>query len=372
MKYIIIIALSLFIFACKNKKATSASNVQTTRAIEKKDAGNPDDIQLNELQVQLGNILVDTIRNSTVGNQLILTAILNADQTKINAVSSRVMGRIEHLYFKNIGDHVNKGDKLYDIYSEELNNAKQEYVLNLQQRKLIDNPLIDFATLLQSAKNKLTLWGLSENQIGDLANKKESPLTTFYSPLSGYISTLDINEGEYSMEGGTIMRVTDLSTLWAEAQIYSSQLSQINSNATATLQFPNLPGKLSYGKVEFVNPEINSQTRITLLRVYVANNDNLLKPGMSAYVTIKDKKINALTLPSDAVIRSATGATVWIQTSERRYASRMIEIGFEDGNRVQITSGLKDGDIVVTSGAYLLNSEFKFKKGTNPMEGMKM
>ena len=121
-----------------------------------------------------------------------------------------------------------------------------------------------------------------------------------------------------------------------------------------------------------MNPEINPQTRINLLRVNVPNPGNLLKPGMPAYVTIKGKQVNTLTLPSDAVLRTGTGVSVWVQTGTRSFKSRMVEIGMEDGDRVQIKSGLQSGDIVVISGAYLLNSEFIFKKGANPMEGMKM
>ncbi len=330
-------------------------------------------VQLTEQQIQLGNILTDTIRSGMLGEQTVLTAILNIDQSKINAVSARVMGRIEQLYFKNLGDYVRKGDKLFDLYSEELNSAKQEYILALEKQKVLDNSIIDFTVLVQSAKNKLLLWGLTEAQIQALAVKKiASPLTTFYSPVSGYITTLDINEGEYTMEGGTIVRITDLSTLWAEAQVYSSQLSQIDNNAVATVQFPDLPGKKINGKIEFMNPEINPQSRINLLRINVANPGNVLKPGMPAYVTIKGKQQNTLTLSSDAVLRSGTGASVWVQTSPGSFKNIMVEIGMEEGDKVQIKSGLKFGDIVVISGAYLLNSEYIFKKGANPMEGMKM
>ena len=330
-------------------------------------------VQLTEQQIQLGNILTDTIRSGMLGEQTVLTAILNIDQSKINAVSARVMGRIEQLYFKNLGDYVRKGDKLFDLYSEELNSAKQEYILALEKQKVLDNSIIDFTVLVQSAKNKLLLWGLAEAQIQALTVKKiASPLTTFYSPVSGYITTLDINEGEYTMEGGTIVRITDLSTLWAEAQVYSSQLSQIDNNAVATVQFPDLPGKKINGKIEFMNPEINPQSRINLLRINVANPGNVLKPGMPAYVTIKGKQQNTLTLSSDAVLRSGTGASVWVQTSPGSFKNIMVEIGMEEGDKVQIKSGLKFGDIVVISGAYLLNSEYIFKKGANPMEGMKM
>ncbi len=343
--------------------------IEANKAVSK----DPNEVQLSEQQIQLGNISTDTIRSGMIGDQMVLTATLNADQRKINAVSARVMGRIERLYFKNLGDYVSKGDKLFDIYSEELNNAKQEYILAMEKQKTLDNTIVDLTALLQSAKNKLLLWGLSETQIQEIAIKKTTtPLTTFYSPVSGYITTLDIREGEYAMEGGTIVRIADLSTLWAEAQVYTSQLSQIDYNAVASVQFPDLPGKQTIGKIEFMNPEINPQTRITLLRVNVANSGKLLKPGMPAYVIIKGKQVNTLTLPSDAVLRTGTGASVWVQTSNRTYKSRMVVIGMEDGERVEIKSGLQSGDIVVISGAYLLNSEFIFKKGANPMEGMKM
>lgn len=333
----------------------------------------PNEVQLSDQQIQLGNISTDTIRSGVIGDQMVLTATLNADQRNINAVSARVMGRIERLYFKNLGDYVSKGDKLFDIYSEELNNAKQEYILALEKQKTLDNPLIDFTALLQSAKNKLLLWGLSETQIQEIAVRKATTaLTTFYSPVAGYVTTLDIREGEYAMEGGTIVRIADLSTLWAEAQVYTSQLSQIDNNAVASVQFPDLPGKQTSGKIEFMNPEINPQTRITLLRVNVANPGKFLKPGMPAYVTIRGKQVNTLTLPSDAVLRTGTGASVWVQTGNHTFKSRMVEIGMEDGERVEIKSGLQSGDIVVITGAYLLNSEFIFKKGANPMEGMKM
>jgi len=330
-------------------------------------------VQLSEQQIELGNILTDTIQNGMIGDNMVLTATLNADQRKIHAVSARLTGRIEQLYFKNIGDYVRKGDKLFDIYSEELNSSKQEYILALEKQKILGNSIVDFTVLVQSAKNKLLLWGLSEAQIAQIRLKKvTTPLTTFYSPEAGYITSLDISEGEYTMEGATVVRLADLSTLWAEAQVYTSQLSQIDNNSMASVQFPDLPGKKTNGRIEFMNPEVNPNSRILLLRVSVANLSNLLKPGMPAYVTIKGKEVNTLTLPTNAVLRTASGASVWVQSDNRTFKSKMVEIGMEDGDRVEIKSGLQAGDIVVVSGAYLLYSEFIFKKGANPMEGMKM
>ena len=330
-------------------------------------------IKLSDQQVQLGNIHTDTINSGMLGDKIVLTATLNIDQLKTTSISARVMGRIEKLYFKNMGDYVKKGDRLFDLYSEELNNAKQELILALEQKNTLDNSIIDFNQLIQSAKYKLLLWGLSEAQIQELVTtKKTIPVTTFNSTTSGYITMLELKEGDYTMEGSTVMRLADLSTVWAEAQVYSSQLSQIDRSGIAEVQIPDMPGRKINGKIEFVNPEINPDTRINLVRVSIPNPGNQLKPGMSAYVFLKSRQHSMLSLPIDAVLRDGKGATVWIQTGKNTYESRMVVAGMETGDRIEIKSGLKAGDIIVTSGAYLINSEYIFKNGANPMAAMKM
>jgi membrane fusion protein, copper/silver efflux system len=342
-------------------------------AVKKSNHQNSTEIELSAQQVQLGNIQVDTLGKSTIGNQSVLNATLNFDQQKTDAVSSRIAGRIDKLYYKNIGEFVPWGAKLFEIYSEELNNAKQEYLLTLEKQKTLGNTVINFDQLAEGGKNKLLLWGMNAQQITELEkSKKSSPLTPFYSHVSGYITSLDIREGDNVMEGGVVLRLADLSTLWAEAQVYSSQLSAIDREGQAIVQFPDIPGKEEKGKIEFLNPEINPDTRINLIRVSIPNQKHQLKPGMSAYVTIKNREYNTLSLPADAVIRDSRGASVWIQTGKNKFQYKMVELGIEGNDRVEIKSGLKAGDIVVVSGAYLLNSEYIFKTGSNPMEGMKM
>jgi len=399
MMFITVIALMMVVGSCKNGKPHehAKANVDsyytcsmhpqvmqpgpgkcpicgmTLIKVEKTIAPKADEIQLSDQQIQLGNISVDTIRSGSLGDQVVLTATINFNQAKSTAISSRIMGRIERLYFKNIGDYVRKGDKVFDIYSEDLNNAKQEYILALERQKTLDNTIIDFAQLIESAKNKLRLWGLSEAQISELATiNKATPTTTFYSSGSGYVTTLDIREGDYVMEGGMIMHLADLSTLWVEAQVYTSELFKIDRNGMATVQIPDMPGKEISGKIEFVNPEISPDTRINLIRVSIPNIGNRLKPGMPAYVLIKSRQRNALTLPIDAVIRDANGATVWVKTGKNTFKSKMVTVGLESDDRIEITGGLNADDVVVISGAYLINSEYIFKKGANPMAGHDM
>lgn len=388
--------LLLIFSACKGKKKIAAQNpdvfytcsmhpqVMQERpgncpicgmkliSVEKKKGTNADAIMLSDQQIQLGNIQVDTIGKGNIGNETTLTATLNIDETKTETVSARVSGRIDKLYFKSEGDYIRKGQKLYDLYSEELNNAKQEYLLALEKRETLDNSIIDFRQLVQAAKNKLLLWGMSESQINELTTiKKTSILTPFYSTASGYITRLESHEGDYVTEGGTIVRLTNLSSLWVEAQVYTSQLSEIDRNGTATVQLPDI-GKEVTGQIQFVNPEINPNIRINLIRITVPNQDNQLRPGMPAYVVLKNLRHNSLTLPVGSVIRSEKMNMVWIQIDKNTFKSIMVKTGLESDDRIEIKSGLKEGDAVVTTGAYLLNSEYIFKKGANPMEGMKM
>ena len=330
-------------------------------------------VMLSDQQVQLGNIRVDTLRSGTIGSNIIFTGTLAIDQTKTTSVSARVMGRIDRLYFKNIGDPVGKGDPLFDLYSEELNTAKQDYRLALQKRKELTNATIDFNQIVESARRKLLLWGMSEGQIAALERSRDVSLqTTFYSPASGYITSLDALEGQYVMDGGTIMKLADLSTLWVEAQAYASQMGNVRQGTAVSVEFPETPGQVYQGTVEFINPEINPDTRLSLFRVSVPNQQGRLRPGMPAYVTLKGRQTTALTLPVDAVIRDGRSNTVWIQTGKNTYENRMVTLGTESEGFVEIREGLKAGDVVVVSGAYLLNSEYIFKNGADPMAGHDM
>lgn len=390
---IAICSVLLFMAACKNKKpaANAGNDVYYTCsmhpqimqdkpgtcpichmdliAVNKSSQPN-DEIMLSDEQIQLGNIQTDTLGHSVLGDKVVLTATLNFDEMKVNTVSTRITGRIDRLYFRNTGDYVKKGDHLLDLYSEELNIAKQEYVAALERQQALDNSIIDFKQLMQSAKNKLLLWGVTEAQIAELARtKKVSPLTAVYSSVSGYITELPVKEGQYVMEGGTIVRVADLSTLWAEAQVYASQLASVDYKGMATVQLPDMPGKEITGKVSFANPEISADTRISLIRIAIPNSGNQLKPGMPAYVVLKSTPANSMTLPIDAVLRDGRMATVWIRTGKNTFKNRMVEPGLESSDRIEIRSGLQNGDVVVISGAYLLNSEYIFKKGSDPMAG---
>jgi Cu(I)/Ag(I) efflux system membrane fusion protein len=393
MKKIFIIAwLTLWGMSCENKKDEKVDDVFYTCSmdpqvvadkpgkcpicgmpltpVKKSAVENTDDIELSDQQVQLGNIMVDTIRKRNIDNVVEFSGTLNLDASKVVSVNARLMGRIERLYVKTTGDYVKKGAPLYELYSEELNSAKQEYVSALQRRHLFtDQTLVDFDNLVERARTKLRLWGMTEAQILSLEKSKQASLTTtYYSTESGYVISLGVIEGGYVMEGGPIVQLADLSTLWAETQVYTTQLAQVPRGSNATVHLPGTDKKVK-GRIEFANPEVSIETRVNLLRVVVPNPGNQLKPGMSVLVSVQTANRNSLTLPTDAIIRNANGAIVWTQTGKNRFKGKMVTTGLESGGRTEILSGLKEGDMVVIRGTYALNSEFIFKRGSDPMSG---
>lgn len=389
MKNLLIIFIALFVISCKGKvkQKSVAANVKYTcsmhpQILEEEFGKCPichmdlipvtnnqqqnGEMILTDQQIKLGNIQVDTIGNGSLGNDLLLNATLSLDQSKTKAMSAKVAGRIEKLYFKNLNDYVPKGAKLYDLYSEELNNAKQEYVAALEKKATLGNSIIDFKSLVESAETKLLLWGLTESQIKNLPKTKgPNTSTSFYSTESGYITTAEVSEGEYVTAGGTVVELANLNTLWADIQIYTSQMSTIDRNAEVTITFPDLPEKSIRTKINFQYPEIGSNTKLNLLRANIPNTDQTLKPGMTAHVLIKNSQATALLLPTNAILREHDRPKVWLRTSGGHFISRAIELGSESNGFVEIKSGLTKGDVVVSSGAYLLNSEQVFKQGTN-------
>ncbi len=393
MNKILLILISIILLAsCSGKKVAKDSDVFYTcsmdpqvvsdkpgncpicgmplTAVKKSSVANTDDIELSDQQIQLGNIRTDTIAKSNIGNTIELTGTLNINAAQTASVNARVMGRIERLYVKTTGNYIAKGAPVYEIYSEELNNAKQEYISALQRRSLFDEQsVIDFDQLIKSARNKLRLWGMTESQVKELETQKQAPLTTtYYSTESGYVTSVNVTEGGYVMEGGIVLQLANLSTLWAEAQVYTSQMYRIPRGALAKVEVPGVAEPIR-GNIEFANPEVPVETRINLLRIVVPNSGNKLRPGMSAIVKVQTASRNSLTLPTDAIIREANAAIVWVQTGKNRFKSRMVATGMESDGLTEIQTGLNAGDIVVVSGTYLLHSEYKFKRGSDPMAG---
>lgn len=341
--------------------------------VKKNQVQNENELQLSDQQIQLGNITTDSLKEHLLGEDILLTGTINTNQNTLASISSRVMGRIEKLYFKTTGDIISKGQPLYEIYSEDLNMIIREMFLATEKKKSLKSIEIDYDKILQSARNKLLLYGLTEEQIKQMENEKVQPYTVkILSKINGVVYSVDTKEGNYIMEGGDVFHLADFSTVWVEAQVYSDYISEIKNGMEAKVKLPAFSEKEFSGQLSFVNPELNPSSKINIIRVEIPNPNLDIKPGMQAYVSLLLKQKSTLSLPTDAVIKDGKGSTVWLQTGHNKFKSVMVHTGLEANGYTEISHGLNKGDVVIVSGAYLLNSEYIFKKGTNPMEGHDM
>lgn len=331
------------------------------------------ELKLSEQQIQLANIQTDTVRLRPLGEEITLSATLKENQNLVNVVTSRIAGRVERLFVRNIGEPVRAGQAVFELYSEELAAAQQDYLLALQSKKRYADTEPNFARIADAARNKLLLWGMTERQIADLEQSgKPGSTLSFYSKYSGIATEVSVAEGDYVAEGSPVLRLADLSTVWADAQLYVSDLPFLGKIGEALVEIPSVSDQKLRGVVSFVNPSLEASSKIVMVRVEIPNPVGNYQPGMQAWMTLKGKARNAVAVPTNALIQGKDGATIWLKNPSGGFESRMVLTGTTNRDFTEIKSGLRAGETVVVSGAYLLHSELVFKKGANPMEGHEM
>ncbi|HEY4327513.1 MAG TPA: efflux RND transporter periplasmic adaptor subunit [Mucilaginibacter sp.] len=337
---------------------------------DNKTAGN---ITLTATQLQLAGIQTDTVREENTGTEKTLSGTVTTDENKAEAISARIAGRIQQLFVRTAGEKITVGQPLYAIYSEDLQEAEKEYLLAKTQQEVLHNPDVDYQQLLSAAESKLQLWGLSSSQIKTLAaSGKESATTTVLSKINGTVSDIAVHEGDYVAEGMPILKTQALGSLWVEAQLYANETLNYKENEKVSVSFPDLNGQVITGKVEFINPELSDASKVDLIRVSISNPQGLIRPGMQAYIFLDNGGQRSLAIPVSAMLISEKGNMIWIKNADGTFSPRMITVGSGNSTYVPILSGINPGDKIVTSGAYLLNSEAIFKNGDKAMGGMKM
>lgn len=329
-------------------------------------------LTLSESQMALGNITTMTIGSSALANSKTLNGRLAINPEQTAFISSRVSGRIEVLYVKETGVKVRKGQTLYKIYSEQLATLQQEYLLAVAQAQQF--PADDrFQQIEKAARQKLLLYDQTETQLQQLIkSQKVEPYVSYPAPVSGLVAELMVTEGQYVSEGGTIMRIEGYNTLWVEADVYPAEASNIKVGQAVKVVIPGWEDQPQNMTVQFINPSFQNSSQLMQVRGTIPNPNNQWQPGLQANILLPVKSTGILlALPVDAVIRDGKGMHVWIEESKGKFAPRMVKTGMENENLVEIIEGLKEGEKVVITGAYLLYSEYVLKKGADPMAGHK-
>ncbi|WP_052266075.1 MULTISPECIES: efflux RND transporter periplasmic adaptor subunit [Pedobacter] len=321
-------------------------------------------ITLTASQIQLAGIMVDTVRKENTGGEKLLTGTVVTDESRAEEISARIAGRIQRLFVRSVGEKITIGQAVYSIYSEDLLSAEKEYLLARQQQKVLNNPDVDYEALIKTVEHKLLLWGLNTAQIKSLSSlSKASATATIYSKVNGTVSDIAVHEGDYVTEGMAILKTQGLNSLWIEAQLYASESGNYKENDMVNVSFPDLNGQVIKGKVGFLNPELSDESKVVLIRIAVPNTQGLIRPGMLAYISIDNGKQNAVAVPRSSILAGGKGNKVWIKNSDGSFSGRKVSTGAGNEGYVQVLSGISPGEIVVTTGAYLLESESIFKNG---------
>ena len=280
------------------------------------------------------------------------------DQNK-TLITARFSGRIENLHVASVGQHVKAGDPLFDIYSPDIIQAENEYIQ-------AHSPASPLSGNLAMMKAKLRLLGLTDHQIQSLESSVSSPLVlTYMSPSSGVVISKEIVKGSYVSEGVTLYQISDFSTLWDEAEVYEADARMISVGERANVTTASYPNELFSGTVSLVYPVVNAETRTVKVRVVVNNAAGKLKPNMYTETLFRKSRGRALTVPVGAVLVTGKRNLVYVKADhEDHFQAREVSLGSRIEGKYEIVSGLSEGEVVVSEGGYLIDSESQLKSGT--------
>ena len=319
-------------------------------------------VSINSEQAVLANVSTVKVKRENLNKQLQAYSYLDFAEENKKMITARFNGRIEKLFVDKTGDFIRKGEKLFEIYSPDLVQAQNEYLIALNNSGQAGSNGI----LLKSARKKLELFGVTDSQIKNLESTREVNLTiTYYSSFTGTVIDKKVEEGMYVNEGSEIYDIADLSTVWNIADVFEKDLSAVKIGSKVSLKLQAYPGKNFEGTVTFIYPVLNSQTRTIKVRTVFSNYSGKLKPQMYGQTFFEDKIGRGLVVPEDAVLFTGKNTIVWIKKSAGIFEQREVTVGIKINNEYQILSGLQEGEEIAATGGFLLDSESQLKGSDN-------
>ena len=283
------------------------------------------------------------------------------DERRVQQVRPRAEGWVEGLSVRAMGEPVRKGQLLFTLYSPMLESAQQEY---------LDALKIGNADLVDASRDRLRALGLDAGTVARLTKSgRAAGRVAFHAPIAGVVTELEAREGAMLSPDMVAMTITELGSLWVIAEVPEAQAGWLAAGTHAMVRFPSLPGETTHGSVEYVYPELNMETRTLRARITLADPPAGVKPNMLANVElIGAQGAEALNIPRSALIRGGAQDRVVVALGDGRFASRKVVAGPESGDRVTIVEGLQEGEQVVTSAQFLLDSEANLDAGLERLD----
>ncbi|WP_179335217.1 efflux RND transporter periplasmic adaptor subunit [Winogradskyella costae] len=314
--------------------------------------------KLTENAMALANIQTSIVGSGTLGADagFVLSGKIKENENETATMPAHFNGRIEKLYVNSLGEKVNKGQAIAKIYSPELIAAQQELIVAYKLKA--SQP-----QLYNAVKNKFKNWMIHGNQLDEVEQTGQVKTSfTIYSHVSGVVTEISINEGSHIMDGKPIFKVSNLNTVWANFDVYENQIGQFKTGQEVMVSTKAYPDKTFKGKVDFIDPILDTNTRTVKLRVVLSNTDDVLKPGMFVEGKIKSNssinKETVLVIPSTAVLWTGERSVVYIKAdpNEPVFEMRQITLGNSIRDNYEVLEGLNDGDEIVTNGTFTIDA----------------
>ena len=298
-----------------------------------------------------------TVEKRAMTGAVRTSARIVANETRQHRVTTKIEGWVDKLFVATTGQAIKKGYPLLTLYSPDLVSAQAEYLIALDGVKTHGGE-----SLLAASRRRFELWDISEEQIDQLEKSgKAEKYLTLYAPASGWVTERMVLAGQKIMPGEPLMVISDLTEIWADADIYQSDLPHVKVGMPVEVTLPYWPGQVFTGQVSFITPTLNPMTRTLNARLEIHNPDLLLKPEMYATAILKLEHGEKLAVPTSAVLFTGTRNVAFRDVGDGHLAPAELKLGARSGDYYEVLEGLNEGDKVVVSANFLVDSESSMK-----------
>ena len=336
--------------------------------------GSDTDVRVDPGFLQNFAVRTAVVERGTLPVSIRTVGVLAHNEEKLVSVNTKFEGWIEMAHVNNVGESVDEGDVLFDIYSPQLVTTQREYlaamayVRQLEASDAYPDAIERAKSLLEAARERLHYWDITEKQIDALERSGSAPRNIrFFSPASGFVVEKmgDSLEGMQLQPGMTVMKIADHSTLWAQAEFYEEDLRHVKEGSEATIEVDAFPGRRWEGRILFFRSAVDPDTRALTAFVEVDNADLSLRPMMYVDVSIRaEGAADAVLAPAEAVLHSGERAVVVVARDDGSFEPREVSLGTAAGGKQEITAGLSPGESVVVSSQFLIDSESNLRAAT--------
>lgn len=375
---ILAVVVALAVTRGDSAPATDAAHDHTTMGATKEGPGL---VTLDAAQAERIGVTYATVELAPISRTVRTVGQVTFDETRLKTISPRIDGWIEQLYVNATGQYVGRGQPLFTLYSPMLVSAQEELLLAKRLASDVAGGTADGVLgaeqLLASARRRLQYWEVPADEIARIERSGEVRRTiTMRSPVSGYVIDKPVLGGQRIMAGDAIYRIADLSVVWVEGEVFERDLASVRLGQVVSAQFEALPGENRAGRITYIYPTLDPETRTVRVRVEMTNRDQRLKPGMYATLTMSvNGGSSALTVPRGAVLSTGERNLVFVRRADGKLEPRLVTIGSTGDARIEVLAGLAAGETVVASATFLVDAESNLGTlmgGMGDMPGMDM